>query len=129
MSREYLGKIVEVKMDRVMGSKHPKHGFIYPVNYGYIPNTISGDGEELDAYVLGVFEPVENFKGEVIAIIHRINDNDDKLVVVPENKNYTDQQIKALTEFQEQWFESEIVRSWFCIKISWWALKILIMRG
>lgn len=110
MSREYLGKIVEVKMDRVMGSKHPKHGFIYPVNYGYIPNTISGDGEELDAYVLGVFEPVENFKGEVIAIIHRINDNDDKLVVVPENKNYTDEQIKALTEFQEQWFESEIVR-------------------
>ncbi len=111
MSREYLGKIVEVKMDRVMGSKHPKHGFIYPVNYGYIPNTISGDGEELDAYVLGVFEPVENFKGEVIAIIHRINDNDDKLVVVPENKKYTDQQIRALTEFQEQWFESEIVRS------------------
>ena len=110
MSKEYLGKIVEVKMDRVMGSKHPKHGFIYPVNYGYIPNTISGDGEELDAYVLGVFEPVENFKGKVIAIIHRINDNDDKLVVVPENKNYTDQQIRALTEFQEQWFESEIVR-------------------
>ena len=110
MSKKYLGKIVEIKMDRVMGSKHPKHGFIYPVNYGYIPNTISGDGEELDAYVLGVFEPVENFKGEVIAIIHRINDNDDKLVVVPENKNYTDQQIRALTEFQEQWFESEIVR-------------------
>lgn len=110
MSREYLGEIVEVKMDRVMWSKHPKHGFIYPVNYGYIPNTISGDGEELDAYVLGVFEPVENFKVEVIAIIHRINDNDDKLVVVPENKNYTDEQIKALTEFQEQWFESEIVR-------------------
>lgn len=110
MSKEYLGKVVEVKMDRVMGSKHPQHGFIYPVNYGYIPNTISGDGEELDAYVLGVFEPVENFKGKVIAIIHRINDNDDKLVVVPENKNYTDQQIRALTEFQEQWFESEIWR-------------------
>ena len=110
MSQEYLGKIVEVKMDRVMGSKHPKHGFIYPVNYGYIPNTISGDGEELDAYVLGVFEPVENFKGKVIAIIHRINDNDDKLVVVPEYKNYTDEQIRALTEFQEQWFESEIWR-------------------
>lgn len=111
MSREYLGKIVEVKIDRVMGSKHTKHGFIYPVNYGYIPNTISGDGEELDAYVLGVFEPVENFKGKVIAIIHRINDNDDKLVVVPENKNYTDQQIRALIEFQEQWFKSEIIRN------------------
>ena len=111
MSKEYLGKIVNVKMDRPMGSKHPKHGFIYPVNYGYIPKTVSGDGEELDAYVLGVFEPLTIFKGKVIAIIHRINDNDDKLVVVPKNKNYTNEQIRALTEFQEQWFESEILRS------------------
>ena len=111
MSKEYLGKIVDVNIDRPMGSKHPKHGFIYPVNYGYIPNTVSGDGEELDAYVLGVFEPLEIFNGKVIAIIHRINDNDDKLVVVPKNKNYTNEQIRALTEFQEQWFESEILRS------------------
>ncbi len=110
MSKEYLGKIVSVKMDRPMGSRHPKHGFVYPVNYGYIPNTVSGDGEELDAYVLGVFEPLDNFEGKVIAIIHRINDNDDKLVVVPENKNYSNEQIKVLTEFQEQWFEFEIWR-------------------
>ena len=79
MNREYLGKIVEVKIDRPLGSKHPKHGFIYQVNYGYIPNTISGDGEELDAYVLGEHEPIEKFEGEVIAIIHRTNDDDDKL--------------------------------------------------
>lgn len=110
MSREYLEKMVTVKMDRPMGSKHPKHGFVYPVNYGFIPNTISGDGEELDAYVLGVFQPVETFQGKVIAIIHRINDNDDKLVVAPKEKNYTDDQIRALTEFQEQWFSSVIWR-------------------
>ena len=110
MSKEYLGKIVSVKMDRPMGSRHPKHGFVYPVNYGYIPNTVSGDGEELDAYVLGVFEPLDKFEGKVIAIIHRINDNDDKLVVVPENKNYSNEQIKVLTEFQEQWFKFEIWR-------------------
>ena len=108
MNKEYLGKIVNVKMDRPMGSKHPKHGFVYPVNYGYVPNTISGDGEELDAYVLGVFEPVETFEGKVIAIIHRINDNDDKLVVVPENKNYSDEQIKALTEFLRKCYRIEI---------------------
>ena len=110
MSKEYINKIVVVKMDRPMGSKHPKHGFIYPVNYGYIPNTISGDGEELDAYVLGVYQPLETFEGKVIAVIHRINDNDDKLVVVPKDKNYSDEQIRALTEFQEQWFEFEIWR-------------------
>ena len=107
-TKEYLGKIVTVKMDRPFGSKHPKKGFIYPINYGYIPNTISGDGEELDAYVLGVFEPVDDYTGKVIAIIHRTNDNDDKLIV--SNKEYTDDQIRALTEFQEQFFESEIWR-------------------
>ena len=110
MNREYIGKIVDVVMDRPLGTKHPKHGFIYEVNYGYIPNTVSGDGEELDAYVLGQHKPLEKFTGKVIAIIHRTNDDDDKLIVVEEGKNYTDEQIRALTEFQEQWFESVIVR-------------------
>ena len=109
-SKEYVGKIIDVKIDRPMGSKHPKHGFIYPVNYGYVPNTISGDGEELDCYVLGVFETLETFTGKCIAIIHRTNDNDDKLIIVPEGKEYTDDAIKALTEFQERFFESEIIR-------------------
>ena len=110
MNREYLGKMVEVKIDRPLGSKHPKHGFIYQVNYGYIPNTISGDGEELDAYVLGEHEPIESFNGEVIAIIHRTNDDDDKLVVMEKGRNYTDDQIRALTEFQERWIEYIIIR-------------------
>lgn len=109
-TEEYLGKIVEVKMDRPLGTKHPKHGFIYLVNYGYIPNTISGDGEELDAYVLGEFEPLETFEGKVIAIIRRTNDNDDKLVVTKTDKNYSDEQIRALVEFQERYFESIIIR-------------------
>ena len=109
-SREFLGKYVIVKMDRPLGCRHPKHGFIYPINYGYIEGVISGDGEELDAYVLGEFSPLESFEGKVIAIIRRTNDNDDKLVVVADGKNYTDDQIRALTEFQEQYFESTIVR-------------------
>lgn len=109
-SKKYLGKKVVVEMDRPLGSKHPKHGFVYPVNYGYIPNTISGDGEELDAYVLGEHKPLNKFEGVVVAIIHRTNDNDDKLVVMREGRNYTDDQIRALTEFQEQYFESEIIR-------------------
>ena len=110
MNKKYIGKIVEVIMDRPLGSKHPKHGFIYPVNYGYIPGTISGDGEELDAYVLGEHDPLEKFTGRVVAIIHRTNDDDDKLVVMKDGRNYTDEQIRALTEFQEQWFESIILR-------------------
>lgn len=110
-SIEFLNKVVTVKMDRPMGSKHPNWDMIYPVNYGFIPNTISGDVEELDCYVLGVFEPLDTFTGKCIAIIHRLNDNDDKLIIVPEHKTYTDDQIRALTEFQEQYFESEIIRN------------------
>ncbi len=110
LSSSYIGKIVEVKMDRPLGSRHPKHGFFYPINYGFIPNTISGDGEELDAYILGEHQPLETFEGKVIAVVHRLNDDDDKLIVVKEGKNYTDDQIVALTEFQEKYYKSEIIR-------------------
>lgn len=80
------------------------------INYGYIPNTVSGDGEELDAYLLGEFEPVKESKGKVIAIIHRTNDDDDKLIVSKDGKDYSDDAIRALTEFQEKYFESIIIR-------------------
>lgn len=109
-STDYIGKIVNVEMDRPLGTKHPKWDMIYLVNYGFVPNTISGDGEELDCYVLGVFEPLETFEGECIAVVHRLEEDDDKLVVVPKGKKYSDEQIRALTEFQERYFKSIVVR-------------------
>ncbi|MDA3839799.1 MAG: inorganic diphosphatase [Patescibacteria group bacterium] len=109
-SKKYLNKTIHVKIDRPLGSKHPKHDFVYPLNYGYVPDTNAPDGEEIDAYVLGVFEAVNEFEGKCVAIIHRTNDDDDKLIIVPENKNYSDEQIIALTEFQEKFFKSEIIR-------------------
>lgn len=109
-SKKYLNQIVKVRMDRPMGSKHPREGFVYPVNYGYIPDTLAPDGHEIDAYVLGVFDPLDEFEGKCIAIVHRTNDDDDKLIVVHSGNNYTDDQIRALTEFQERFFESKIVR-------------------
>lgn len=107
---DFLNKIVEVKMDRPLGSKHPKHGFVYEVNYGFIPNTVSGDGEELDAYVLLVNEPLDTFEGRVVAVVHRTNDDDDKLVVVPEGNQISDEEIEKAVAFQEQWFTHEILR-------------------
>ncbi len=109
-SYKYIGNTVKVKIDRPLNSKHPKHNFVYQLNYGFVPNTISGDGEELDCYVLGIDKAIENFEGKCIAVIHRTNDNDDKLIVVPEGKNYTDEEIRELTNFQEQYFESEIIK-------------------
>ena len=109
-TKKYLNKTLEIKIDRPIGSKHPKHGFIYPINYGYVPNTVSGDGEELDAYILGIYEPLETFVGKCIAIIHRTNDNDDKLIIAPTNKTFTDEEVRVLTDFQEQYFKSIILR-------------------
>lgn len=114
--RDFLGKKVHVVMDRPMGSKHPKWNFIYSLNYGYIPNTISGDGDELDAYILGIFEPLKEFDGKCIAAIHRLNDDDDKLIIVPEGKVYSKEQIDALVEFQERFFEYEIIEEMQNIK-------------
>jgi len=108
--KDYLGKEVTVKMDRTLGTVNEEYGWIWSLNYGYIPDTVAGDGEEQDAYVVGHFHPEDEFVGTVIAIIHRINDNEDKLVVAPNGVNYTDDQIRALTEFQEKWYESEIIR-------------------
>lgn len=109
-SKDYIGKIVKVKIDRPLGSKHPNFDMIYTVNYGYVPKTISGDGEELDCYILGVFEPIEEFTGKCIAVIRRKNEDDDKLIIVPEDKNYSNEQIEVLTEFQERYFENIIIR-------------------
>lgn len=110
-SKPYLGKVVKVKVDRPLGTKHPKHDYIYPINYGFVPNTKAPDGAELDVYILGVDNPVEEFKGKCIAIIHRTDDDDDKLIVCSDDQDFTDKEIREFTYFQEQWFKSEIVRS------------------
>lgn len=109
-ARTYLNKIVSVKIDRPIGSRHPKYDYIYPVNYGYVPNTISDDGEELDCYVLGVFEPLKEFDGKCIAVIHRVNDNDDKLIIVPKDREMDNKEIEALIEFQERFFKHQLIR-------------------
>lgn len=104
-----LGKTVTVIMDRPMGSYHPEHRDIYyPVNYGYVPGVIAADGEEQDAYVLGVDEPLSEFTGVVLAIIHRFNDVEEKWVVVPEGSTFTKEEIMEQVNFQEQYFQSEI---------------------
>ena len=106
---QFLGKTVTVKIDRPFGSKHPKHNIFYSLNYGYIENTIAPDGEEVDAYVLGVFEPIKDFIGRCVAVVRRSDDEDDKIVVAPEGVSYTSEQIKALVEFQERFFQSRVI--------------------
>ena len=112
LAEQYLGKNVSIIIDRSLGSEHPRHGFVYEVNYGYVPGTQSADGEELDAYYLGVSRPLRTAEGRCIAVIHRLNDDDDKLVIVPETHlDLTDSEITKAVNFQEQWFDGEIRRT------------------
>ena len=104
-----IGRIVKVIVDRPLGSYHPKHkDMYYPVNYGYIPGVMAPDGEEQDAYILGVNEPLKAFVGKVIAVIHRFDDVEEKWVVAPENASFTKEEIFRQVAFQEQYFQTEI---------------------
>ena len=105
-----IGQIVKVVVDRPLGSVHPKHkDIIYSVNYGYVPGVIAPDGEEQDAYILGIEEPISEFIGKVIAIIHRLDDVEDKWVVAPENKSFSKQEIENSVKFQEKFFTAKIM--------------------
>ena len=104
-----LGKIIKVTVDRPLGSYHPKHkDLYYPINYGYVEGIIAPDGEEQDVYILGVNEPVKEYIGRVIAIIHRYDDVEEKWVVAPENMYFTKEEIMEQVRFQEQYFDSEV---------------------
>lgn len=111
-------KTVTVTVDRPLGSRHPNHpDILYSVNYGFVEGIPAPDGEWQDAYVLGVDTPVDRFTGNVIAVIHRHDDVEDKWVVVPEGVHYTADQIREAVFFQERFFQSEVkMDSLFCDK-------------
>lgn len=108
--RSYLGKTVEIGIDRPIGYVHVKgeKTLHYPINYGYIPDVIGGDGEELDVYLLGVDVPVEKYSCKIIAIVHRRNDCEDKLVGAPDGKCFTADEIAKAVHFQEKYYDSYV---------------------
>ncbi len=105
-----IGDIVTVTVDRLLGSRHPVYkDMVYPVNYGYVKGVIAPDGEEQDAYILGVDEAVREFTGKIIAVVHRLDDVEEKWVVCPENLTFTREEISGKIWFAERYFQSEIV--------------------
>jgi inorganic pyrophosphatase len=111
LARTFLGKKVQLEFDQPVGSSYEPHNIeSYPVNYGYVPGVLAPDGDDLDAYLLNVFEPLQKAEGICIAIIHRLEDDDDKLVVVPEGTELTDEEIHQQTQFQEHLYKGVIIR-------------------
>ena len=108
--KNFLGKTVDIKIDRPIGYVHKKgdYSITYPVNYGIIPDVFAADGEELDVYLLGVNEPVAEYTAKIIGVVRRYNDNEDKLIAVPEGITLTKDEITSAIHFQEQYFDSGI---------------------
>ena len=104
---ELLGRSVHIIVDRPVGYDH--NGLIYPINYGYVPGMMGGDGEEQDAYILGISTPLSEFDGYVIGAIRRENDVEDKLVVAPEGASFHQGEIAEAVHFQEQYFDGYIL--------------------
>lgn len=106
----YLGKTVTVAIDRPMGFLHNSggHFLAYPLNYGFLPGVIGGDGEELDVYILGVDRPLKSFTGRVVGIVHRRDDEEDKLVAAPDDLRPNQAQIAAAVHFTERFYDSWI---------------------
>jgi len=104
-----LDQEVDVQVDRPLGSTHPGLDFAYEVNYGFVPGTQAGDGHEIDAYILGVDEPLTTFRGVCVAVIVRHDDNEHKLVVA--NGNIDEAMIKSRTRFVEQHYQTSLIMS------------------
>ena len=106
-----IGRHVHVKIDRPIGSRHPRHAeMIYPINYGYVEGTLAEDGAEQDIYLLGVDVPVNEFEGRVIAVYRRYDDVEDKWIVAAYGEDYPDEVILKQIAFQEQYFHGELLR-------------------
>lgn len=104
-----MKSLVTVTVDRPMGTYHPKHkNLCYPINYGYISGILGGDGEPQDAYILGIDQPVDSFTGQIIAVVHREDDVEEKWVVAPEGVTFTEAEIWEQIRFQEQFFKSAV---------------------
>ena len=111
--KEYLGKNVHIEIDRPIGYVHKKEKYSlnYTINYGYIPGVLGGDDEELDVYLLGVKEPVNECDCKIIAAVRRFNDCEDKLVACQagDTYSYSKEEIADAVNFQEKYYHSVII--------------------
>ena len=107
---KYMGTTVKIGIDRPIGYVHEKEKYtlVYTINYGYIPGVFGGDGEELDVYLLGVDEPVDEYFCEIIGVALRKNDCEDKLIAAPIGKRFTAEEARAAIDFQEKWYDTEV---------------------
>jgi inorganic pyrophosphatase len=99
---EWDRKRAAFTLDRVEPSIYAK-----PVNYGFIPQTLDEDGDELDTLVV-CDEPIPTgvwLEGRIIGVMNFEDDGDmdHKIVVVPADDRNTGDSINSLDDLGERW--------------------------
>lgn len=106
--KDFIGKKVNIEFDRPLGTPHPRFGWKYPINYGFVPGHIAGDGAEIDVYYLSSNEPLKEISAKCIGYVKRLDDNEDKLIAT-NGEMFSEEEIEKMLEFQEKWYKHEII--------------------
>ena len=99
---EWNRKLAVFELDRVEPSIFAK-----PTNYGFIPQTLDDDGDELDTLVL-TNDPIPTgvyLKAKVIGVLKFEDDGemDHKVICVPADDRNTDNAISSMDDLHERW--------------------------
>jgi len=99
---EWNRQLAAFQLDRVEPSIFAK-----PVNYGFIPQTLDEDGDELDTLVL-TNEPIPTgvfLEATVIGVLNFEDDGemDHKIIVVPADDRNTDNAVTGMDDLHERW--------------------------
>ena len=98
---EWNRELAVMQLDRVEPAIFTK-----PTNYGFIPQTLDEDGDELDALII-TDEPLTTgifMEAKVIGVLEFVDDNevDDKVIVVPADDRNTGNAINSLEDLPSQ---------------------------
>lgn len=101
---EFDSKTGKLVVDRIL-----RDGFVYPANYGQIPNTIDWDGDGLDVLVFSQekFLPGIQLRGRVVGAMQMIDsgETDTKLIAV-HHDDYRLDNIESLADLPKEWLDS-----------------------
>lgn len=105
------GSILKVEWDReraaFMLDRVEPSIFAKPVNYGFIPQTLDEDGDELDTLIV-CDQPIPTgvwLEAKIIGVLNFEDDGemDYKVVVVPADDRNTGDSINSLDDLSERW--------------------------
>lgn len=108
--RSYLGKNVTVIVDRPYGSLDLRSDGEMTCNCGYVQQPVTmEDNDDIEARIVGIYEPRESFTGTVIGIIYHKEDSHMHLIVAPPAWTINRNEIITQIGMVEQYYHTRMI--------------------